>query len=150
MIKIKKNICFFLGIQQTILKLWDLTKDLIVSSRPIEQRHIAYRFYQKVVQCQFEELSVIREHFFRKCFLEAADVPEDIQCQLELLKTLTEIGKNITSVDDVIGDFILRRWLAKIEDVNQIKEILEIVNNIIVYNAAYLNPNIVDGIITYV
>lgn len=134
--------------QATILKLWELTKDLLVSSRPIEQRHIAYRFYQKLVQCQYEELSVIREHFFRKCFLEASDVTEDVQCQLELLKTLTDNGKNITSVDDIIGDFILRRWLAKIDDTNQIKEILEIVHNIIVYNAAYLNPNIVDGIIT--
>lgn len=126
-----------------------MTKDLIAPTRPIEQRHLIYRFYQKLVQCQYEELSVIREHFFRKCFSEAADVAEDIQCQLDLLKILTDSGRSIQSVDDVIGDFILHRWLAKIDDTHQIKEILEIIQNIIVYNAAYLNPYIVDGIITY-
>lgn len=134
--------------QATILKLWELTKDLLVPSRPMDQRHITYRFYQKLVQCQFEEMTVIREHFFRKCFLEAPDIADDIQHQLDLLKILTDNGKNITSVDDVIGEFILRRWLAKIDDTSQIMEILKIVHNIIVYNAAYLNPSVVDGIIT--
>lgn len=116
-------------------------------TKPIEYRHITYRFYQKLVENQFQELSLIRETFFRN-IIDAHDVPEDIQCQLNLLKTMTDNGKDIKPVDDVIGKFILNRWLSKISDTDQIKEILTIVHNIIVYNAAYLDPNFVDEIIT--
>lgn len=87
-----------------------------------------------------------RVHFFR--VIEVNDNLEDVQCQLDLLKTLTDNGKNIKDIDDVIGDFILNRWLAKVSDAKQIKEILIMVNNIIVYNAAYLDPIIIERIIT--
>lgn len=87
-----------------------------------------------------------RVHFFR--VIEVNDSLEDVQCQLDLLKTLTDNGKNIKDIDDVIGDFILNRWLAKVSDAKQIKEILIMVNNIIVYNAAYLDPIIIERIIT--
>lgn len=87
-----------------------------------------------------------RVHFFR--VIEVNDNLEDVQCQLDLLKTLTDNGKNIKDIDDVIGDFILQRWLGKVSDTKQIKEILIMVYNIIVYNAAYLDPVIVDGIIS--
>lgn len=126
--------------------MWELTKDLITSIKPLEQRHITYRFYQKLVQCQYEDLSVIRPHFFR--VIKENDNPEDVQCQLDLLKTLTDNGKNIKDIDDVIGEFILNRWLGKLQDSKPIREILVMVHNIIVYNAAYLDPKIVDGIIT--
>lgn len=119
---------------------------MITSTRPSDHRHITYRFYQKLVQCQYEDLSLTRVHFFR--MIQANDNPEDVQCQLDLLKTLTDNGKNIKDIDDVIGEFILNRWLAKISESKQIKEILNMVHNIIVYNAAYLDPNVVEGIIT--
>lgn len=120
---------------------------MILPSKPIEIRNTTYRFYQKLVLCQYEELSILRELFFRN-IIDAHDVPEDIQCQLDLLKTITDNGKNIKSIDDVIGNFILNRWLSKINDKQQIKEILAVVHNIIVYNAAYLDPSFVEAIIT--
>lgn len=119
---------------------------MISTSRPIEHRHVTYRFYQKLVQCQYEDLSLMRVHFFR--VIQENDNPEDLQCQLDLLKTLTDNGKNIKDIDDVIGDFVLNRWLGKLQESKPIKEILNMVHNIIVYNAAYLDPDIVDGIIT--
>lgn len=87
----------------------------------------------------------MREHFFR--IIQTHEVPEDIQCQLNLLKTLTDNGKNIKHVDDAIGEFILK-WLSAISDTELIKQILNVVYNIIVYNAAYLDKKIVVGIIT--
>lgn len=92
-----------------------------------------------------------RSHFFQVIY--DNHNLDDIQCQLDLLKTLTDNGKYIKDVDDVIGEFILNRWLAAkvpVRDSRQVKEILIMVYNIIVYNAAYLDPSIVDGIITYV
>lgn len=87
-----------------------------------------------------------RSHFFR--VIEANENLEDVQCHLDLLKTLTDNGKNIKDIDDVIGKFILDRWLSKVNDSKQIKEILVMVQNIIVYNAAYLDPATVNGFIT--
>lgn len=89
-----------------------------------------------------------RSHFFR--VIEANENLEDVQYQLDLLKTLTDNGKNIKDIDDVIGDFIVKRWLSKVSDTKQIREILIMVQNIIVYNAAYLDPTVVELIITSV
>lgn len=87
-----------------------------------------------------------RSHFFR--VIEANENLEDVQYQLDLLKTLTDNGKNIKDIDDVVGDFIVRRWLTKVCDTKQIREILVMLQNIIVYNAAYLDSSVVDIIIT--
>lgn len=87
-----------------------------------------------------------RSHFFR--VIEANENLEDVQYQLDLLKTLTDNGKNIKDIDDVIGDFIVKRWLTKVSDTKQIREILVMLQNIIVYNAAYLDPSVVDIVIT--
>lgn len=132
--------------QATIINLYELTKDLITSTRPVDHRQITYRFYQKLIQCQYEGLSMTRSHFFR--VIEANENLEDVQYQLDLLKTLTDNGKNIKDIDDVIGDFIVKRWLTKVCDTKQIREILIMLQNIIVYNAAYLDPSVVDIIIT--
>lgn len=124
--------------------MYELTKDLITAARPIDHRHITYRFYQKLVQCQYEDLSMTRVHFFR--VIEVNDNLEDFQCQFDLLKTLTDNGKNIKDIDDVIGDFISNRLLSKIVDTKQNKDILIMINNIIVYNAAYLDQIIIERI----
>lgn len=87
-----------------------------------------------------------RSHFFR--VIEANENLEDVQYQLDLLKTLTDNGKNIKDIDDVIGEFIVKRWLIKVCDTKQIRDILIMLQNIIVYNAAYLDPSVVDIIIT--
>lgn len=126
--------------------MYELTKDLITSTRPVDHRQITYRFYQKLIQCQYEGLSMTRSHFFR--VIEANENLEDVQYQLDLLKTLTDNGKNIKDIDDVIGDFIVNRWLLKATDCRQAKEILVMIQNIIVYNAAYLDPTVVNRIIT--
>lgn len=122
-----------------------MTKDLIVPNKPAEQRHIAFAFYQKLIQSQYEDLSMMREHFFN--VIQRHDVPEDIQNRLDLLRTLTENGKNIKNVDDTIGEFLLR-WIPVINEANLTQSFLEVVINIIQYNAGYLDSKILAGFIT--
>lgn len=126
-------------VQATIQKLWDLTKDLIEPNKPAEQRHIAFCFYQKLIQSQYEDLSLIREHFFK--VIQCHDLPEDIQNRLDLLRILTENGKNIKNVDDRIGEFLLS-WMPAIAEANLTQSFLEIVVNIIQFNAGYLDSKI--------
>lgn len=87
----------------------------------------------------------MREHFFN--VIQSHDVPEDIQNRLDLLKTLTEDGKNIKNVDDTIGEFTLN-WMQAIVDANLTQPFLEVIVNIIQYNAGYLDSKILAGYIT--
>lgn len=89
----------------------------------------------------------MREHFFN--VIQSHDVPEDIQNRLDLLKTLTENGKNIKNVDDTIGEFTLN-WIQAITEANLTQSFLEVIVNIIQYNAGYLDAKILAGYITCV
>lgn len=134
-------------LQATIKRLWELTKDLIVPNRPADQRHIAFAFYQKLIQSQYEGLSIMREVFFK--IIQQHNEPEDIAYRLELLKTLTDTGKNIKNFEENIGEFMLS-WIPDVFMANIAQPFLEILNNIIWFNASHLDQNIVAGIIEYV
>lgn len=128
----------------SIKKLWDLTKDLIVPHKPAEQRQTALLFYQKLIQGQYESLSIMRGHFFR--VIENHNVPEDITHRLELLRTLTDNGKNIQYFEESIGTFMLQ-WIPAIVEAGITESFLEMLVNVIKFNAAYLEKHVVVGII---
>lgn len=145
-ILIFKQFFFFIFLcrQTDIKKLWDLTKDLIVPNKPAEQRQTALTFYRNLIQGQYERLSIMRAHFFR--VIQDHDVPEDIANRLELLKTLTDNGKNITYFEESIGSFLLL-WIPAIVHAGITEQFLEIVVNVIKFNAAHLDKNIIVGIV---
>lgn len=89
----------------------------------------------------------MRAHFFR--VIQDHDVPEDIANRLELLKTLTDNGKNITYFEECIGSFLLL-WIPAIVHAGITEQFLEIVVNVIKFNAAHLDKNIIVGIVKYV
>lgn len=89
----------------------------------------------------------MRAHFFR--VIQDHDVPEDIAHRLELLKTLTDSGKNITYFEESIGQFMLH-WIPAIVNAGLTEPYLEIVVNMIKFNAAHLDKVIIVGIVEYV
>ncbi len=128
----------------SIKKLWDLTKDLIVPNKPAEQRQTALVFYQKLIQGQFESLGLMRGHFFR--VIQEHDVAEDTMHRLEILKTLTDNGKNIKDFEDTIGAFMVQ-WIQVIVDESVTESYLEVLVNMIKYNAAHLENSDLVGIV---
>lgn len=136
---------FAVHLRQAVIKrLFELTKDLIVSNKPAEQRHIAFLFYQKLIQSQYEGLSLMREKFFNVILNHTE--PDDISQRLDLLKTLTDNGKNITNFEENIGQFMLK-WIPDVLKAQITQPFLEVLINIIIYNAAHLDQNIVAGLI---
>lgn len=117
---------------------------MIVSNKPAEQRHIAFAFYQKLIHSQYEGLSIMREKFFDVILNH--NVAEDITNRLDLLKTLTDNGKNITNFEENIGEFMLK-WIPNILEAKITQPFLEIMINIIIYNASCLDQIIVVGIV---
>lgn len=87
----------------------------------------------------------MREHFYN--VIQSHDVPDDTQNRLDLLKALTENGKNIKHVDDTIGEFTLN-WMQAIVDANLTRPFLEFIVNIIQYNAGHLDAKVLAGYIS--
>ncbi|XP_055707088.1 tuberin isoform X2 [Phlebotomus papatasi] len=128
----------------SLQKLWELTSDLIVANRPPEQRQTAFAFYKKLISSQFLNLNLMRAQFFR--VIQNHSVPEDIGHRLELLRALTDDGKDITHFEAEIGRFMVQ-WCQAIVDAQLMETYLDILINMIKYNAAYLDNEVTVGIV---
>lgn len=125
-------------------KLWELTQDLLNSDRPVDQRQSGFNFYQKLIESQYDNLAEMRVHFFR--VIQEHDIGEDIDARLSLLNTLTNTGKNIKLIDKDIGEFMLD-WSQAVIEANLMTDYLEIICNMIQFNAACLEKPVVAGIV---
>ncbi|XP_039446332.1 tuberin isoform X2 [Culex pipiens pallens] len=127
--------------------LWHLTKDLIVGNKSTEQRHVALNFYCKLIKGQYDNLKLMRAQFFR--VIVSHEEPEDIAYRLEMLKSLTENGKNIQYFEKEIGSFLVQ-WISQIDQAGLIVPLLELIVNLVKYNAASLEKNFLVGIVNYI
>ncbi|XP_065085709.1 tuberin isoform X2 [Ochlerotatus camptorhynchus] len=127
--------------------LWQLTKDLIVGNKSTEQRHVALNFYCKLIQGQYDNLKMMRAQFFR--VIVSHEEPEDIEYRLEMLKSLTENGKNIQYFEKEIGSFLVQ-WIPQIDQAGFITQLLDLIVNLVKYNAASLEKNFLVGIVNYI
>lgn len=130
----------------SVSKLWELTKDLIVDNKSTEHRQTTLSFYKKLIQGQYANLSMMREHFF--IVIQKHDVPEDLKHRLDLLITLTDNGKDITNFEEKIGRFMLD-WEPSIVDAGLTEPYLEMLINIIKFNVAHLDNEIVVDIVRH-
>ncbi|KAI8123354.1 Tuberin [Lucilia cuprina] len=87
----------------------------------------------------------MREQFF--LVIQNHEVPEDLKHRLELLETLTENGKDIKNLEEKIGRFMLQ-WLGAIHQANLLVPYLNMLVNLIKFNAAHLDNEIIIGIVT--
>uniref|UniRef100_A0A1A9WRI4 Rap-GAP domain-containing protein n=1 Tax=Glossina brevipalpis TaxID=37001 RepID=A0A1A9WRI4_9MUSC len=130
--------------ETAIITLWDVTKDLLVPSKSIDCRQTALTFYKKLVHTQYKNLTYMREQFF--LVIQNHEVSEDLKHRLELLDTLTENGKDIKNLEEKIGRFMLM-WLPAILEANLLRPYLDMLVNLIKFNAAHLDNDIIVGIV---
>ncbi|XP_073839436.1 TSC complex subunit tuberin [Musca autumnalis] len=134
-----------LNLEETaIVKLWDTTKDLLVPTKSAECRQTALTFYKRLIYTQYKNLTYMREQFF--LVIQNHEVAEDLKHRLELLDTLTENGKDIKNLEEKIGRFMLL-WLPAIHQANLLRPYLEMLGNLIKFNAAHLDNDIIIGIV---
>lgn len=88
----------------------------------------------------------MRGHFFR--VIQEHDVAEDTVHRLDILKTLTDNGKNIKDFEDSIGAFMVQ-WIQVVVDEGVTEPYLEVLVNMIKCNAAHLENNDLVGIVQY-
>ncbi|XP_013168999.1 PREDICTED: tuberin [Papilio xuthus] len=129
-------------------KIWSCTRDLLEESN-VESRHAALCLLRRLAEGQDEQLLVMRTtlfHFLR--VTHAAAAPEDGPLRFRLLHTLTNSGKNINCFEEQIGAFLLE-WLAQLQQPAQIIEFLQLIINVVKFNATYLDEDIVHGIVNH-
>ncbi|KAH8378989.1 hypothetical protein KR009_002539, partial [Drosophila setifemur] len=130
--------------ETSITELWTYTNDLIVPNKPAETRQIALSFYKRLIHTQYKNLTIMREKFF--LVIQNHEAREDLRHLLELLDTLTDNGKDITNFEEKIGKFMLL-WIPAIKKANLLSPYLDILVNLIKFNAAHLDKEILVGIV---
>ncbi|CAG9773906.1 unnamed protein product [Ceutorhynchus assimilis] len=141
-LKTLKDLCSV----NVVEKLWSCTEDLY-SKDHTEARHQLFFFMQCLVKGQTERLTLMRAQFFR--LIKHHDHPEDIGQKLDLLIALTSNGKVVLFFEEEIGRFLLN-WLPEISQVGKIEDYLMMIDNVIHYNAAYLDEEIINGFIEHI
>ncbi|XP_037293673.1 tuberin isoform X2 [Manduca sexta] len=127
-------------------KLWSCTRDLLEDSNT-EARHAALWFLRCIAGGQADYLQIMRTIFFRYLReTHAAHPAEDSQLRFKLLHTLTNSGKNINCFEEEIGPFLLE-WLPLIQTPAHTVEFLQLIINVVKFNATYLDEHIVHGIV---
>ncbi|XP_077266415.1 TSC complex subunit tuberin isoform X2 [Temnothorax americanus] len=131
-------------------RLWNLVQDLLGKDVPREHRHLTLNFLKCLVQGQYSKLSsLMRVKFFT--VVKEYDIPEDIGPRLELLQTLTEHGKDILHLEERMGPFLLE-WMPTVTagDGKRGAEFLSLLVNVIKFNSAYIDEDIVSGLVQYI
>ncbi|CAH1986295.1 unnamed protein product [Acanthoscelides obtectus] len=130
-----------------IEKLWKAIEDLFGNEHTTEIRNAAFLFTQYLIRGQYERMKLLRAHFFR--FIKSHNHPEDVRQRFELLNTLTCNGKDITHFDEEIGCFLLS-WVPDITRTGKLEEYLNLIDNMIKFNASYLSDEIITGFIHHI
>ncbi|KAJ8319018.1 hypothetical protein KUTeg_004109 [Tegillarca granosa] len=121
--------------KNAIEALWGSIKDLLQDNAPQEHRQTALHFLCCLIEGQLPFLDILRGHFFH------------VIERLELFKVLSENGKNIKEFELSAGPFLLD-WMPTILATDKkILEFLPLLVNIVKYNGAYLDEEIVAGLL---
>ncbi|XP_067138379.1 tuberin [Centruroides vittatus] len=122
------------------------TLDMRHSSQPTDVRHTILYFYCNMIKSQFNQLTTMRDYFFR--LIKDHKIPDDLLPRIEMLKALSDNGKQIEYFEEDAGPFLLE-WMPEIISGNRVQEFLPLLVNMIKCNAAYLDEDIIAGIVNY-
>ncbi|KAL5291508.1 TSC2 family protein [Megaselia abdita] len=133
-----------------VIKLWQLTKDLveIKSNRQTEYRHSALIFYKNLFRHQSKNLVIMREFFFN--VIKDHDVDEDLQIRVDMMVALSENGRQISKFEERIGQFMLDLAPLVLQGpTTLIHDFLDMLANLIQYNASHLESVILVGFVNF-
>jgi len=126
--------------------LWVKISDLLDPRVEMEVRHSVFEFVHTLVVSQYSNLDMFRAEIFR--FLKRHLVDEDLKPRVKLLSALTEDGKDILHFEEEIGRMMIE-LLRKYTDqqFGDFKDILSLTVNLVKFNSAYLDPDVVSNLV---
>ncbi|KAI5700688.1 hypothetical protein M8J75_002012 [Diaphorina citri] len=124
-----------------ITKIYDHIVDLLKPEVPKECRCVTFQFMRCIVQGQYEKIAFMRRKIF--LLIQRHNILEDLVQRLELLQTLTKNGIDILHFEEDIVKFMMD-WMREVVDNNQTALFLGILVNIIKYNAAHIDDDVLS------
>ncbi|CAG0892665.1 unnamed protein product, partial [Darwinula stevensoni] len=127
--------------------IWKEVKDLLAGEYNQEARHTCWELLHSLVSGQSERLTGPMRAIFFSVVATHMD-PEDVEPRLELLKVLTENGKDFRYFEENVGSLFLH-LLPEIQDhaADRISDFLELLSNVIKFNTAYIDSEIIAGFV---
>lgn len=127
-----------------VQKLWSLTNDLLEPNKEPYVREATLMFYTKLIQGQYRDLAIMRAHFFK--LVQNHKISSDLPACLQMLKTLTENGRDIQNFEEEIGSFMLG-WMDQIVEAQLTASYLDLFVNLIKYNTAYIDREVIIKVV---
>ncbi|KAI5634859.1 tuberin domain-containing protein [Phthorimaea operculella] len=130
-------------------RIWRATRDMldVNGSAGAEARHAALGLLRAICEGQADRLSVMRTVLFRYLTESHTRRPqEDEQPRFRLMYTLTNTGKNISCFEEQVGAFLVE-WMPQIQNPALQVEFLQLVTNVVKFNASSLDEDVVHGIV---
>lgn len=132
--------------QGGVERVWAATRDLL-DEPSAASRHAALALLRALAEGQGERLGAMRTVLL--AYLRASHpppAPEDAPPRFRLLHALTDSGKNISCVEEQIGPFLVD-WLPQVQPPALLVDFLQLVTNVVKFNASSLDEEIVHGIV---
>ncbi|XP_021346638.1 tuberin-like isoform X4 [Mizuhopecten yessoensis] len=130
--------------ENAIEALWNSIKDLVQPGTPSESRQIALHFLHSLIEGQLQYLGILRAHFFS--VIEDLSNHEDLSQRLELFKALSENGRNLGEFEELAGPLLLRMMPDVLASGNM-STFLQLLVQTVKYNAAYLDEDVICGLV---
>ena len=133
--------------EQGVLLLWVKLEDLLRPEQEIDTRHQVWDFLADMLVGQQHALEMFRPQLFR--YIKGHDVSEDLAQRVAVLGALTDTGKEIQHIEEQIGVFLLHllHLVSEADDEEARAQVLALVSNMVRYNSAYLDQEVVAGLI---
>ncbi|XP_032221463.2 tuberin-like isoform X2 [Nematostella vectensis] len=147
-IRVLRELCEFLVNRRledhAIEAAWMAVKDLLLPTQPQDARHVTLYFLSVIVTSQYDRLKILRAHFFK--VIENHKIVDDLIPRLNLLKALSNNGKDILYFEEQIGVFLLS-WMSEVIQQGRLDCFMPLMINVIHYNSSYLDEDVAAGII---
>ncbi|CAL1267369.1 unnamed protein product [Larinioides sclopetarius] len=122
-------------------------QDLLNANQSIETRHIVFQFYCALINGQLDQLYATRSYLFKLILLH--NIQDDLIPRLDMLKALTQNGRIISYFEEEIGLFLLKLFPDFVAAGRE-AELLAFVFNVIKFNAAYLDDDMIESFIRHI
>lgn len=101
-----RKISLLLGcslVQNAVEVLWLTIQDLLGPRVTCwDDRLLAFRFLQNLIKGQYDQLGIMRAHFFR--IIRQNELSEDLPHRLEIFHALTSEGKDLLYFEEETGE----------------------------------------------
>lgn len=132
-------------------KVWKETVD-IFGVKDSRARHVNFHTFVAILEAQSEKPEgYLRATMFN--FLKGHDNPEDTLPRFQLLKVLTNNGKDSNYFEDSVGQFLLG-WMhsGKVyptggRDGVKVEDFMGLLTNVVKYYSRFLDDDVLGGVI---